>query len=44
MVESYLNESNVCGFFSEALTADIETIFADETCFVGADSAVEVVC
>jgi hypothetical protein len=38
----YLDKTNICGFLSETLTADVETIFADETSFVGADSAGKV--
>jgi hypothetical protein len=37
---AYLDETDISGFLSEALTADVESIFADETGFVGADSAV----
>jgi hypothetical protein len=36
---AYLDESNVGGFFSEALTADVETVLSDETSLVSADSA-----
>jgi hypothetical protein len=41
---AHLDKSNVCCLFSEALTADVETIFSDETGFVGADAAVKVEC
>jgi len=34
-----LDESNISGLFSEALTADVEAVFADETGLVGADTA-----
>jgi len=37
---AYLDETDISSFLSEALTADVESIFADETGFVGADSAV----
>ena len=37
---AYLDETDIGSFLSEALTADVESIFADETGFVGADSAV----
>jgi hypothetical protein len=37
---AYLDETDISGFLSEALTADVESVFADETGFVGADSAV----
>jgi hypothetical protein len=40
----YLDESNVGSFLSETLTADVETILADEACFVRADTAAEKVC
>ena len=40
----YLDKSNVGGFLSEALTADVETILANETGFVGADTAEEMIC
>lgn len=36
----YLDESNIGGLFTETLTADVETVFADETGLVGADTAV----
>ena|SRR5579862_4096613 len=35
----YLDETDICGFFSKALTADVEAVFADQTGFVGADAA-----
>ena len=38
---AYLDKTDISGFLSEALTADVESIFADETGFVGADSAWE---
>jgi len=34
-----LDESDICSFLTEALTADIESILADEAGFVGADPA-----
>lgn len=37
----YLDETNVGGLFTETLTADVETVFADETGLVGADTAVK---
>jgi len=36
---SGLDESNIRGLFSEALTADVESVFSDETGLMGADSA-----
>jgi len=36
----YLDESNVRGLLSEALTADVQAIFADQTSLVGADTAI----
>ena len=36
----YLDKSNVGGLLSEALTADVQAVFADETSFVGADTAI----
>lgn len=38
---SYLGESNVGGLLTEALTADVEAVLADETGLVGADAAVK---
>jgi hypothetical protein len=35
----YLDESNVRGLLSEALTADVQAILADQTSLVGADTA-----
>src|SRR5690242_15599841 len=40
---AYLDKSNVGGFFSEALTADVQAILADETSFVCADTAIEII-
>ena len=37
---SYLGESNICRLLPETLTADIETIFADQTSLVCADAAI----
>lgn len=34
-----LDKSNIRGLLSEALTADVETVLADETSFMGADTA-----
>jgi hypothetical protein len=39
MSSSYLDESNIGGLLSEALTADVEAVLADETGLVGADAA-----
>ena len=38
--ESYLDETNVGGLLTEALTADVQAVLADETSLVGADTAV----
>lgn len=38
---SYLGESNVGGLLTEALTADVESVLADQTSGVGADTAVK---
>lgn len=38
--DAYLDESNVGGLLTEALTANVETVLADETGLVGADAAV----
>jgi hypothetical protein len=38
--ESYLDETNVGGLLTEALTADVQAVLADETSRVGADAAV----
>ena len=40
--EAYLDESNVGGLLTEALTADVKTVLADETGLVGADAAVHI--
>jgi hypothetical protein len=37
---SYLDEANVRGLLTEALTADVEAVLADQTGLVGADTAV----
>lgn len=37
---AYLDETNVLALFSEALTADVQAVLADETGSVGADAAV----
>jgi hypothetical protein len=39
-VVTYLDETNVLALLTETLTADVETVFADQTGFVGADAAV----
>lgn len=39
---AYLDESDVCGSLAEALTADEESVLADETSWMGADAAVKV--
>jgi hypothetical protein len=36
----YLDESNVRGLLSEALTADVQAILADQTSFVGTNTAI----
>jgi hypothetical protein len=36
---AYLDKSNVRGLLSEALSADVQSILADETGFVCADTA-----
>ncbi len=41
MILNHLAETNIGGLFSEALTADVETVFSDETSFVSADTAVK---
>jgi hypothetical protein len=38
----YLGESNISTLLPEALTADVEAVFADETGLVGADAAVQI--
>ena len=37
---SHLGESNVGRFFSEALTADVQAVLADQTSLVLADAAI----
>jgi hypothetical protein len=39
LINAYLDEANVRGFFTEALPTDIEAVFANETSFVSADTA-----
>ncbi len=39
---AYLDEANVGGLLTEALTADVEAVLADQTCSVGADAAVKL--
>jgi hypothetical protein len=34
-------EANIAGVFTEALTADVQTVFADQTSAVSADAAKE---
>lgn len=38
-MKAYLGEPNSCRFFSETLTAQIKSVFADETGLVGTESA-----
>jgi hypothetical protein len=38
--EAYLDESDIRGLLSEALTADVQSILADQTSFVSADTAI----
>jgi hypothetical protein len=40
----YLDETNVGALLTEALTADVEAVLADETGVVGADAAVSDSC
>jgi hypothetical protein len=40
----YLDEANVSGLLAEALTTDVEAVFADETSLVGADAAMRQIC
>ena len=40
-VYAYLDETNVGGLLTEALTADVQAVLADETGGVGANAAVE---
>lgn len=37
---AYLGKSDILRFFPEALTADVQAIFPDEACFVGAHATV----
>jgi hypothetical protein len=39
---AYLDKSNVRGLLSEALSADVQSILADETSLVCADTATEL--
>ena len=39
---SYLDETDVGALLTEALTADVEAVLADETSWVGADTAVSM--
>ena len=39
----YLDESNIRGLLSEALTADVQTILSDQTSLVGADTAITTI-
>jgi len=34
-----LDKSDIRSLFTEALSADVETVFSDYSCFVGADTA-----
>jgi hypothetical protein len=38
--QTYLDESDGGRLFAEALAAEVETVFADETSLVGAETAV----
>lgn len=38
----YLDEANVGGLLTEALTADVEAVLADQTGLVGADTAIKI--
>lgn len=40
-VRTYLLEANIIGILSEALTADVQTIFADQTMSVRAGTAIQ---
>ena len=40
-MNAYLDETNVGGLLTEALTADVQAVLADETGGVGANAAVE---
>ena len=39
----YLDETNIGSLLTEALTADVQAILADETSFVSADTAVKII-
>lgn len=39
-VDSYLGEANVGALLTEALTADVQAVLADQTSLVGADTAI----
>lgn len=39
--QTHLGEADVSALLAEALTADVQAVFADETSLVGADAAVE---
>jgi hypothetical protein len=39
-IYAYLDETNVGGLLTEALTADVQAVLADETSLVGANAAV----
>lgn len=41
--KTYLDEANVGALLTEALTADVEAVLADQTSRVGADAAVSTV-
>jgi hypothetical protein len=36
---SYLDEADILALLTEALSADVEAVFSDQTGFVGADTA-----
>ena len=42
--ESYLGEADISGLLAEALTADVESVLADQTGLVGADAAIFSLC
>jgi hypothetical protein len=44
ILKAYLDESDVCCLFSEALTADVETVLSDKTSLVCADTAMKIIC
>lgn len=44
MYPSYLDKANIGRLLTEALTADVQAVLADQTSLVGADSAIEYSC